>query len=313
MDTNNYFDVVVIGNAGIDTNIYMQGTEIDFSVEANFTENLDYVGQAGGYTSRGFAQLGWRTGFLGYLGADYHGEFIRRVFAHDGIDISTIFTDAAGTARSVNFMYQDGRRKNFYDGKSHLTLKPALDKCQKLLSKTRLAHFHIPNWARMLLPIATEAGIVISCDIQDVIELQDPYRQDFMDAADILFCSATNLEDPIAFARQRLVNKPDQVIIMGMGSDGCLSATQQGIWLHPAVDLDRAVIDTNGAGDGLAVGFLASYVLEQRSLHASVLFGQIAARHTCTIKASTDNLIRQAELHQWFAQLLPYDSPRRID
>ena len=30
----------------------------------------------------------------------------------------------AGTSRSINFMYGDGRRKNFYDGKSHLQLQP---------------------------------------------------------------------------------------------------------------------------------------------------------------------------------------------
>ena len=46
------FDVVVIGNVGIDTCIYLYGNDIDFSVEANFSQNLDYVGQAGGYASR---------------------------------------------------------------------------------------------------------------------------------------------------------------------------------------------------------------------------------------------------------------------
>ena len=51
------FDVVVVGNVGIDTNVYLPGSDIDFSVEANFTENFDYVGQAGGYASQGFAQL----------------------------------------------------------------------------------------------------------------------------------------------------------------------------------------------------------------------------------------------------------------
>jgi hypothetical protein len=47
-------DVVVVGNAGVDTNIYLAGTEIDFTIKANFPENIDYVGQAGGYTSRGY-------------------------------------------------------------------------------------------------------------------------------------------------------------------------------------------------------------------------------------------------------------------
>lgn len=75
MSTPHEFDVAVVGNAGIDTNIYLYGQEIDFSVEANFTQNLDCVGQAGGYAARGYAALGKRTAFIGALGEDYHGDY----------------------------------------------------------------------------------------------------------------------------------------------------------------------------------------------------------------------------------------------
>ena len=47
-------DVVVVGNAGIDTNVFLYGADVDFSVEANFSDTLDTVGQAGGYSSRGY-------------------------------------------------------------------------------------------------------------------------------------------------------------------------------------------------------------------------------------------------------------------
>jgi len=96
-------DVVVVGNVGIDTNVYLAGNEINFEVEANFTENLDYVGQAGGYATRGFAQLG-----------------------------------------------------------------------------------------KALLPVAKKRGCKISCDIQDVVDLNDAYRADFIEYADVLFFSAVN-------------------------------------------------------------------------------------------------------------------------
>ena len=122
--TEKNFDAVVVGNVGIDTNVYFHSDEPDFSRESNFTENLDYVGQAGGYASRGYAQLGWRTAFIGHVGDDFSGRFIREEFARDGIDTTALFIDPAGTSRSVNFMYRDGRRKNFYDGKSHMQLQP---------------------------------------------------------------------------------------------------------------------------------------------------------------------------------------------
>jgi sugar/nucleoside kinase (ribokinase family) len=296
------FDVVVVGNVGIDTNIYAYGGEIDLTVESNFTENLDYVGQAGGYTSRGFAQLGKRTAFIGYVGDDFCGRFIREEFGRDGIDTTALFLDPAGTSRSINFMYRDGRRKNFYDGKSHMQLQPDPDICRRILAEAKLVHFHIPNWARYLLPIAKDLGITIACDIQDVISIHDDYRKDFINYADILFLSAVNHDDPTPLIEALLQENPGQIVIVGMGAKGCVFGTQGGIYHVPAVESDAPVIDTNGAGDGLAVGFLSSFVLDDDALHDAVLRGQIAARHTCTQKASSSHLITADQLEQYFQE-----------
>lgn len=285
------FEVVVVGNVGIDTNVYLPGADIDFEVESNFTENLDYVGQAGGYAGRGYAQLGRRTAFIGYVGDDYQGEFIRQEFAHDGIDATALFIDPAGTGRSVNFMYRDGRRKNFYDGKGHMTLLPDLDLCRGVLRGARLAHFSLPNWARHLLPMARELGLTIACDIQDVIAVDDPYRHDFVKQADILFFSAVNQADPAPLMEAFLALNPVQIVVSGMGARGCALGTGKGVEYFPPVEMEAPVVDTNGAGDGLAVGFLTSYVLEGHSLRDSVLRGQIVARHTCTQRGSSSSLI----------------------
>jgi len=295
------FEVVVVGNVGVDTNVYLHGEDIDFTVESNFTENLDCLGQAGGYSSRGYAQLGRRTAFVGYVGDDFQGEFIRREFARDGIDTAALFIDPAGTGRSINFMYRDGRRKNFYDGKGHMTLRPDLDLCRTVLAGARLVHFSIPNWARLLLPVAKELGLTIACDIQDVVASGDPYRQDFIEQADILFFSAVNQADPTPLMEAFLARNPALTLISGMGARGCALGTSEGVAFYPPVEMEAPVIDTNGAGDGLAVGFLTSYVLDGYSLEDSVLRGQIAARHTCTQRASSSSLITAEEMEAHFA------------
>ena len=294
------FEVVVVGNVGIDTNVYIAGSEIDFSVESNFTENLDYVGQAGGYSSRGYAQLGRRTAFIGYVGDDYQGRFIRQEFARDGIDTTALLVDAAGTSRSINFMYRDGRRKNFYDGKGHMVLQPELGLCRSVLAGSRLAHFSLPNWARHLMPVARELGLTIACDIQDVVAVDDAYRRDFVEQADILFFSAVNQDDPAPLMEAFLALSPAQIVISGMGARGCALGTRQRVEYFPPVEMDAPVVDTNGAGDALAVGFLTGYVLEGYSLHDSIRRGQIAARHTCTQRASSSNLITAEQLEYHF-------------
>jgi sugar/nucleoside kinase (ribokinase family) len=294
------FDVVVVGNVGVDTNVYAPGSGIDFSVESYFTENIDYVGQAGGYAGRGYAQLGKRTAFIGYVGDDHGGRFIHEEFARDGIDTNALFVDPGGTSRSINFMYEDGRRKSFYDGKGHMHLQPDLDVCAAILAESRLAHFHIPNWARLLLPAVRELGLTIACDIQDVVAVGDAYRQDFVDYADILFLSAANHPDPTALMEVYLQAKPEQIVVVGMGAAGCAAGTQEGIRFFPPVEVEAPVIDTNGAGDGLAVGFLSSFVLDGYDLSDSVHRGQIAARYTCTQKASSSSLITPERLDRYF-------------
>ncbi|HJW73896.1 MAG TPA: carbohydrate kinase family protein [Geothrix sp.] len=291
-------EVVVLGNVGVDTNVYLSGRDVDWSVEGNFTENLDCVGQAGGYASRGYAQLGRRTAFIGHVGNDAAGTMVREAFAKDGIDLRGLFLDPAGTARSVNIMYQDGRRKNFYDGKGHAALHPDLDACRRVLAGARLAHAHLANWVRDLLPIARESGLIVACDLQDVVDPEDPYRQDFIRAADILFFSAANHADPAPLIRHFLQDRPDRIVVSGMGAKGCALGTREGIRHFPPAPLDLPVIDTNGAGDALAVGFLNSHVFEGRSLEESIRRGQLAARHCCALKATSDGLITPALLAQ---------------
>lgn len=293
-------DVVVVGNVGIDTSVFAPGRDVDLTVESNFTEDLDCIGQAGGYACRGFAQLGKRTAFIGYVGDDPLGRWVRDELTHDGIDQSALFVDPQGTCRSVNLMFRDGRRKNFYDGKSHMQLEPDLAACRSVLARARLVHFHIPNWARRLLPAARELGLTISCDLQDVVRHPDPYRQDFAEQADILFFSAVNQQDPSPLMREYLRGRPGRVVICGMGARGCALGTQAGVDFFDKIDLPDPVVDTNGAGDGLAVGFLSSHVLDGHPLRDAVLRGQITARHTCAQRASSSTLITREQLDRHF-------------
>ena len=302
------FDIIVIGNAGIDTNIYYHGNEIDFNVESNFTENLDYVGNAGGYSARGFAQLGYRTAFIGYVGDDFLGKYILDEFARDGINTEAVFIDPAGTCQSINFMYPDGRRKNFYDGKGHMILKPDMEKSRSVLKKSGLAHFNIANWARDLLPAARELGMTISCDIQDVTHPNDPYRREFIQYSDVLFFSSVNFPAPRIIMETILDEFPEKLLISGMGSNGCALGTKSGIEYFDPVELEEAIIDTNGAGDGLATGFLSSYYLEKMSLSESILRGQIVARYTCIQKASTSKLITKQQLDHIFNHIRNLDA-----
>ena len=287
-------EVVIVGNIGVDTNVYLPGSSFAGPLESSFTDDIDTIGQAGGYSSFGFAALGRRAGFVGYVGDDPLGRWIDGELLDAGIQ-RLLFHDPAGTSRSINLMARDGSRKNFYDGKSHMSLTPDLDRCRAFLAGARLAHFHLPNWARRLLPIARELGVVVASDLQDVTTVDDPYRRDFIDASDILFCSAANLE-PRAVGEAILARNPRAIIVFGMGARGAGVHTAAGFQQLPPVSLDRPVVDTNGAGDSLAVGFLTAFVLEGRPLEEAIRWGQAAARWACTERVKWRRLITRQEL-----------------
>ncbi|HSQ26290.1 MAG TPA: carbohydrate kinase family protein [Anaerolineales bacterium] len=303
MNQSEDLDVTVIGNIGFDTNVYFHGDRIDFEVEANFTDNLDCIGQAGGYASRGYRNLGKNTAFIGYIGADLFGQHILDTFQEENIDSSGVFIDPDGTSRSINLMFHNGTRKNFYDGKGHMHLRPNLDTCSQILARSKLAHFNIPHWARLLLPIARQMQVKIACDIQDVVDIADPYRQDFIRVADYLFFSSVNHTDVKPILRKLMTLRPEAVIVCGMGENGCALAAHQEIRFFSPVQMEKPVIDTNGAGDSLAVGLLTSYVLDGYSLEDSILRGQISARHACTLKSDSSQLITRPVLDHYYSIL----------
>ncbi|NJN16310.1 MAG: hypothetical protein HC822_08555 [Oscillochloris sp.] len=86
-------EAVVIGNAGIDTTVYLYGADIDCSVEAHFSPNLDYVGHAGGYSAGGYAALGRSTALIGHVGDDMGGRLISETIARDGINRAAIWNE----------------------------------------------------------------------------------------------------------------------------------------------------------------------------------------------------------------------------
>ena len=289
--------VVVVGAVGIDTNVYLYGDDIDFNVEANFSNNVDYVGQAGGYSARIFSALGYETAFIGFVGDDMGGREVRRKFESDGIDISTLGIDPQGTKRSINFMYKDGRRKNFYDGRGSMETNVEVEKYRALFREAKVAHFSIVNWARFLLPLAKEEGCLVSCDIQDVVDPEDEYRKDFIEQSDVLFFSSVNHTN-LAGLLHYFLGRGPQIVVCGRGAAGAAVATKEGIQTSSAIVDGPPVIDTNGAGDSLAVGFLVGHAFDDLKPAKAIYHGHILARHCCTLRATTDKFLTRKELDE---------------
>ncbi len=306
------FDVVVLGAAGVDTLVYL-AAEPDLSRDSTMVSIVDTVGHAGAYTARGFARLGWRTAFVGALGQDWAGDAVRTALTADGVTLVAEVTDPRGTARSVNLVTPDGRRRAFYDGRGHADVP--VPEIAGVFSDSRVALFHLSDWTRHLLAEARAARVLVAVDVQDVTDLDDPYRADYLAAADIVFMSAAHLADP-EHAAAEVFSRGAELVVVGLGEAGALAVGRAGLIRAESPAVDLQIIDTNGAGDALAVGVLDSLMLGPAlptgSEHAwtrdeirdALQAGQCAARWACTLVGGM-GLITRAQLDDLRAQTRP--------
>jgi sugar/nucleoside kinase (ribokinase family) len=274
--------VTVVGNPGLDTLVVLAEDEPDLEADGHFVRNVDTVGHAAAFVARACARLGHSTRIVGSTGADVIGGLVRDVLAADGVDTSLMFDDPSGTARSVNFVRPDGRRTFFFDGGSHMTLRPPQASVEAALAGADLVLSSLPNWAREILPRARTRGVPVAVDLQDVRDPADPYRADFIASADFLFASAAHLDDPLAAADAWFAAGPTSLVVFGMGARGAM-AVQRGttgriVTAEPPPEIALPIVDTTGAGDSLATGFLDGLLFAGLSVPEALHRGQVLAR-----------------------------------
>lgn len=303
-------DVAVVGAIGVDTLAYPPATwHFDGGDEGTLARVERVVAHGGGYASRGYAALGYRTAFVGHVGADCDGELVQQTLGSDGVDLSACVVSGR-TASSVNVVAADGARRNFYDPRLEGVHPPTTDLIERVVSRARLVHVNIPSWTRNVLPLARACGVVIAVDIQDATGPDDAYRLDFVVGADLLFASAARLDDPEGYARWALGAGSARLVVIGLGPQGCLVVPRDGATEHvgaighlpdPGSGHDRPVVDTNGAGDSLAVGIASALALDGLPLSDAVQRGLLCARWCCSLQATSDGLISRDVLG-WLSQ-----------
>lgn len=271
--------VVVAGAFGIDTNVYAVGERV--GAEVTFAHVVDGPGQAGCYSAFAFAALDLPTRAIAALGADRSAGWIREELAVRSIALTEL-RDEGGTHRSVNILAPDGSRRNWFDARGSSEVVVDLEACRQTIRGARLLHTHLDDWCRQLLPLALGEGLIISCDLQDATDADDPYRADFVRAADIIFLSAVNLAEPRQVALDLAARRAGRTVVVGAGADGCLLAHGDSVLIQPPPPLRLPLVDTNGAGDTLAATFLASHVIEGLPRERAILRAQLAARLICS-------------------------------
>lgn len=244
-------------------------------------ENTTYQKSPGGApanVSVGLAQLGAKSTFLGKVGDDVLGRFLRDTLNEFGVDVSTmILTQDERTGVVFVTNADDGERSfDFYIDPSADRFLHAEEIVEEIFDHHRLLHFGSISMisepsrsaTRKAVEVAQEKGMLVSYDPNLRLGLWESEERakevivSMLSEADILKLSEEELtfitgEEDIEKGIQKLAHYKIPVIFITMGSEGSFVFTPEYSLKVPAMKVDA--VDTTGAGDAFVSGILFGF------------------------------------------------------
>src|SRR5438045_3292419 len=228
-------------------------------------------GGSAGNTAAGVAALGGLTGFIGQVAPDELGTFYRHDLTAAGVEFTTPAADVgAPTARSMILVTPDGHRtmNTFLGAAQHLPTS-ALDEAQIAQSKILYLEGYLwdpetPRYAMLrAIEVARQAGRKVAFTLSDTFCV-DRHRDGFnalLDERriDILFANQAEIEAlagvPHLDSAVAAVKDQVETLVVTRSEDGALAVRAAERADVPAEPIEK-LVDTTGAGDLFAAGFL---------------------------------------------------------
>jgi sugar/nucleoside kinase (ribokinase family) len=306
--TDTRLDVLAIGNAIVDIiadcdDAFLESEGLTKGmmrlIDADEATRLyDHMGPArevsggsAGNTAAGVAALGGRAGFIGQVAPDQLGEFYVHDLRAAGVEFITPPADlGVPTARSMVLVTPDAHRTmNTFLGAAQLLPVSALDERQIADSAILYLEGYLwdpetPRYAMIrAIEVARSAGRKVAFTLSDTFCI-DRHRDGFNQLidggkVDILFANeaeilmlagAADCDAAMAAVRDKV-----ETLVVTRSEHGAL-AVRRGERAEVAAEPVARVVDTTGAGDLFAAGFLAG-LSQGRDLERSLRMGAIAA------------------------------------
>jgi sugar/nucleoside kinase (ribokinase family) len=301
------YDVVGIGNALVDVishaddgfihqhnlvkgSMTLVDTDRALHIYRALGSAVEMSGGSAANTMCGIASLGGRAAYIGKVGADDLGQ----VFGHDlravGVQFRPGLPDVSTpTGRCIIVVTPDAERTmNTYLGVSSLLCVDDIDEAAVAEGAVLYMEGYLYDRDdakaafRHAARVAHRHGRLVSLTLSDSFCV-DRHRTDFRslvaDEVDLLFGNEYELvslyEVDTLDEAITMVQRDCALAVVTTGPKGCLVVTPDGVMFEAAQPVDR-VLDTTGAGDLFAAGFLFGYT-RSMTLSECARIGSIAA------------------------------------
>jgi len=276
----------------------------------------DYAVTPGGSAANatvGAARLGLRTTFLGKIGGDITAEDYRTNFIAAGGDGSRFKRATLPNGRCLSMVTPDGQRTMRTHLGAAMTLHPDEITVEDFVG---VRHAHIegylmfnPALAEKVAATARAAGCTISIDLAsfEVVNIaRDWILAQLQQGVHIVFAN----EDEVRALFQKDASYDAYARkLAGYGGIAAVKIGKDGAWVARGQELHRItpvpaaqVVDTTGAGDAWAAGFLYGY-LRDLSLPAAGAAGSLLGSETVQHLGPSIPEMHWPRLHRQIAAL----------
>ena len=265
---------------------------------------VQYLRQPGGPAATALvtlARLSIPTRFIGKVGDDPEGVFIREEFQKEGVDTSRLIVEPNALSIVVLVLVDQ------ISGDRCFT--PRRDTCSPL-TVSDLNHSEIVSAKVLHLDDADEPSIQAAkwAKAAGVCVVFDGtwYRESVMDLlpfVDIPVVSDVFVQEwmpgaPAEVVVQQLSQFGSRIAVVTLGEHGCVARWEKGIFAFPAFPID--VVDTTGAGDAFHGGFIYG-VLQDWPVEETIRFASAIGALNCLELGGRSGLSTLEQVSQFLA------------
>jgi len=264
------FDILALGELNVDLLLNRicgfpeVGKEI-FAREMTLT-----LGSSTAIFAANAASLGARVSFLGMIGSDDFGAFVRKALESRGVDTSNLIeVSTAATGLTAILNYDEDRANVTYPGA--MNIMGIKDIRPEVVAETR--HVHISSVFMQetlhkdiyeVVKLVKAQGATLSMDMQ--FDPEEKWDFDYLNILPLVDIFMPNEQELKALTgKDELRDAVDAVrpyaniLVVKRGSKGSLVVTKESENELPAM-LNSNVVDAIGAGDSFNAGFITAFV-----------------------------------------------------
>jgi 2-dehydro-3-deoxygluconokinase len=257
----------------------------------------------------GCARLGIQSGWISRLGNDDFGKYILKTVRGEGVDISEVkLVDQYPTSVYFREVLADGSSRSFYyREKSPTSTMRCEDLNEEYIKNAKVLHITgvfpsiTKNNQEIILEsvrLAKKHNLLVSFDPNIRLKMWTKeeakgYIEKLLPHVDILLIGDEEIEIllgdvTIEDAIKTFHGYGIEKVVVKKGANGALGSDGKNVYEVDAIK-PKALVDTVGAGDGFAAGFLTSLV-KGKTLEESVKFANAVGSLVVGVEGDNEGL-----------------------